>query len=243
MNDLYCWESKFESCYYSESFLNKISEINNALHFQDQIDLYEVKKAIYYAKKYYGNQKRYSGEPYYTHPLQVAFMVAGYVFNTDILITSILHDILEDTTLTYHALGYIFSKQIATNVYDLSKNKLHGKINAGELIEKLWIQKKKNELLLIKLIDRMHNIQTISPLSLLQKEKIIAETLLRFLPIAISKSLFSIEIFFDQYCNNIINQMCNFHMEQYSMSESLTIASDEYSQALDLAFQNETLPT
>jgi len=94
MNDLTVWSSKFESCCYSERLLTKLSLINETSKYK--IDLLEIKKAIYYAKKYHGTQKRQSGELYYSHPIEVAFNVADHCFKTDILVTSILHDTIED---------------------------------------------------------------------------------------------------------------------------------------------------
>ncbi|KJV74758.1 HD domain protein [Orientia tsutsugamushi str. UT76] len=84
--------------FYSESLLNKLFETN--VRFNTEIDLDKVEKAIFYAQKYHCQQKRDTGELYYTHPLEVAYMVADYSFETDTIITAILHDTLEDTTLT-----------------------------------------------------------------------------------------------------------------------------------------------
>ncbi|SPR11789.1 (p)pGpp hydrolase [Orientia tsutsugamushi] len=61
--------------FYSESLLNKLFETN--VRFNTEIDLDKVEKAIFYAKKYHGQQKRDTGEPYYMHPLEVACMVGA----------------------------------------------------------------------------------------------------------------------------------------------------------------------
>jgi len=74
MNDLSCWETKFKPCCYSERLLTKLLLLNE--NVQQKIDILEIKKAIYYAKKYHGIQKRESGEPFYSHPL------ARYLHNT-----------------------------------------------------------------------------------------------------------------------------------------------------------------
>ncbi len=86
------WQSRFKACAGSDRLLNKLSLINK--QFPGNIDLTKIKKAIYYAKKYHGPQKRLTGELYYLHPLIVAEMVAEYCFKTDILVTAILHDTL-----------------------------------------------------------------------------------------------------------------------------------------------------
>lgn len=80
------------------------------------MDIQQIKKAIYFAKEYHMDQFRHSGEPFYSHPLEVAYLVSDYLFRTDILVTAILHDTLEDTALTYEEIAAIFGKDIADNV-------------------------------------------------------------------------------------------------------------------------------
>ncbi|KJW07294.1 HD domain protein [Orientia tsutsugamushi str. UT144] len=88
----------FLNCEHINKLLDKLDLINHSV--DKRINLDKVKKAIFYVKKYHGNQKRDTGEPYYMHPLEVALMVADYSFKTDTIITAILHDTIEDTTLT-----------------------------------------------------------------------------------------------------------------------------------------------
>ena len=181
MNDLFCWESKYQTCIYSESLLKKIylqNEISN-----NKVDLLQIKKAIYYAKKYHGSQKRLSGEPYYTHPLTVAELVAPYCFKTDILVTSILHDTIEDTELTKDLITYIFDSNIASKVDDLTRVKFDRKISSAEMVKLLYISKK-YDLLLIKMFDRVHNMQTINYKSLEKSKKTTEETLKSFLTLS-----------------------------------------------------------
>ena len=114
MKDLNCWETKFEPCCYSDRLVTKLLLLNETRKYK--VDILEIEKAIYYAKKYHGSQKRLSGEPYYTHPLEVAYNVADYLFKTDVLVTSILHDTIEDTKLTKETISDIFSSVIANQV-------------------------------------------------------------------------------------------------------------------------------
>lgn len=181
MNDLFCWKSKYEPCAYSDSLLNKIylqNEISN-----NQVDILEIKKAIYYCKKYHGLQKRLSGEPFYSHPLAVAELIMPHCFKTDILVTSILHDTLEDTELTKNMLEDIFDANISSKVEDLTRVKANKKISSAEIIEILWIQKKE-ELLLIKFFDRLHNMQTIKAQPLEKNLKITKETFEKFISLS-----------------------------------------------------------
>jgi (p)ppGpp synthase/HD superfamily hydrolase len=150
------------------------------------IDIYEVKKGIYYAKKYHGSQMRQSGEPCYSHPIEVAYMVAQYtaleiprLFRTDMIVTALLHDTIEDTQLTKPMIAYVFGSQ----VQDLTRVKPHGKISSAGMVEILY-KEKKPDVLLVKLFDRLHNIQTVSAKSLEKAKKIIEEILRYFVVLA-----------------------------------------------------------
>lgn len=230
MNDLNCWESKFELCHYSELLLKKIDKINNKFPFKDQIDLREIKKAIYYAKKYHGNQRRDSGEPYYSHPLAVAELVVPYCFKIDVLITSILHDTLEDTKLTKDTLEYIFDANIANKVEDLTRVKFDHKISSAKVIEQLWLEKK-HDLLLIKLFDRIHNLQTIYAKSPEKINSIIEETLKQFI---------SLSLYFRFKDTRLIDvdqkiiELCYQHIPNFSSNSDLTFEDSFQLSFLDI---------
>ncbi|SPM45380.1 (p)pGpp hydrolase [Orientia tsutsugamushi] len=183
--------------FYSESLLNKLFETN--ARFNTKIDLDKVEKAIFYAQKYHGQQKRDTGELYYTHPLEVAYMVAYYSFETDTIITAILHDTLEDTTLTKEKIVKVFGRKIAEQVSDLTRIKDNKKISSREMIQTFYRQNK-TELLLIKLFDRFHNIQTVSIKPYEKRQEIILETLQEFIPLAEYLKLPEIAIELNKYC-------------------------------------------
>ena len=178
--DLNTWEFQFKPCYYSKKLLKKLSSVNSTLN--KEINVSKVKKAIFFCKKYHGFQIRQSGEPYYSHPLEVAGMVADHCFktgvlvNTDVLVTSILHDTLEDTVLTKEMIAYIFDSKIADNVEDLTRIKDGLKISSLNMVKTL-MQQKKHDILLIKYFDRMHNMQTIKVKSVDKIKQITNETL------------------------------------------------------------------
>ncbi len=173
---------------YAERLLKELILLNKKV--KQPIDMYEVKKGIYYAKKYHGSQMRQSGEPYYSHPIEVAYMVAQYtaleiprLFRTDMVVTALLHDTIEDTKLTEKMIAYIFGSQVASQVEDLTRVKSHGKISSAEMVEMLY-KEKKHDVLLVKLFDRLHNIQTVSAKSPEKAKKIIEETLRYFVVLA-----------------------------------------------------------
>jgi len=160
-------------CKYSIRLIEKLksSDTKNILNF----DL--INKAIYWAKKYHGNQKRKSGEPYYTHPLEVAYMVSEYKLKTDVIAVSILHDIVEDTEVTVEMIEGTFGQRIAEMVDRLTRDRPNGtKLSVEEILNNAYHLKDK-EVLLIKLFDRLHNIQTIKSQSPEKQEKICKETI------------------------------------------------------------------
>ncbi len=203
MEDIHCWQTKFVPCVYSDRLLAKLSELNrNALN---KVDITEVKKAIYYAKKYHGDQKRQSGEPYYSHPLEVAHMVSDYLFRTDIIVTSILHDTIEDTELTFSMIQKIFGKNVATQVMDLTRIKEDGKkISSAALIESL-LSAKKYDMLLIKQFDRLHNLQTIEAKSAEKIQKIIEETAKQFIGLSVFLETMDVEKVLIKICLKYLN--------------------------------------
>ncbi|MDR0329627.1 MAG: HD domain-containing protein [Rickettsia sp.] len=189
MNDINCWQSKFQSCSYSDSLLDKLLKLNSRVNCP--IDINEVTKAIYYARKYHGYQMRQSGEPYYSHPIEVAYMLANYIalkiprlFRTDMIITALLHDTIEDTTLTEQMIAKIFGSKVASQVEDLTRVKPYGKISSKEILD-LLVQQEKLDVALIKIFDRIHNLETLGAKSIEKARKIIEETMTYFITLAI----------------------------------------------------------
>ncbi|WP_425362727.1 HD domain-containing protein [Candidatus Tisiphia endosymbiont of Hybos culiciformis] len=179
------WSSKYADCIYATTLLSKLEKLNQQV--TQPVDMNEVRRGIYYAKKYHGSQMRLSGVPYYSHPIEVANMVAEYTglempkyYRTDMIITSLLHDTIEDTELTENMISRVFSKQIARQVVDLTRVKTHGKISSSETLDLLF-QQKKYDVALIKLFDRIHNLQTVGAKSPEKAMKIISETVRHFL--------------------------------------------------------------
>ncbi|WP_425363014.1 HD domain-containing protein [Candidatus Tisiphia endosymbiont of Hybos culiciformis] len=204
MEDIHNWQTKYASCHYADRLLSKLSELNQQVTQPVNID--EIRKGIYYAKKYHGSQMRQSGDPYYSHPIEVAYMVAEYTaleipkyFRTDMIITSLLHDTIEDTTLTEDMIGKVFGKQIASQVVDLTRIKIDRKINASETLE-LLLSQNKQDVLHVKLFDRLHNMRTIGFKSHEKIRKIVEETLSYFIPFATYLGLNKVEEELSKLC-------------------------------------------
>jgi (p)ppGpp synthase/HD superfamily hydrolase len=226
MEDINYWEAKFKYCNYSNKLLSKLIMLNS--NAKEKINLNEIKKAIYYAKKYHKEQKRQSGEPYYSHPLEVASMVSDYLFRTDIIVTSILHDTIEDTLLTQKMIACIFDQRISDQVEDLTRVKADRKISSAELIESLW-HEKKYDILLIKQFDRVHNMLTIKAKNPEKIKKITEETLNEFIILSIFLETKDIELKLTELCMKIVNQETLLSADPFGNDDNL----------LSLLFEND----
>ena len=137
-----------EPCHYSTRLIEKLQSLDT----ENVLDFKLIDKAIYWAKKYHDGQFRKSGEPYYTHPLEVAYMLSEYKLKTDVIVTAILHDIVEDTEITVGMVLDEFSWRIAEMVK---------KLTTDDLKEIYNVFCEDSEVTLIKLMDRKHNLSTI----------------------------------------------------------------------------------
>ncbi|BAG40935.1 RelA/SpoT-related protein [Orientia tsutsugamushi str. Ikeda] len=131
--------------------------------------------------------------------MEVACTVAEYSFETDTIITAILHDTIKDTTLTKEKIAKVFGVKIAEQVFDLTRIRNNKKISSREMI-KILRQQNKKDLLLIKLCDRLHNIQTVFIKSDEKRQKIIIETEQEFIPLARHLKLSKIADKLSGYC-------------------------------------------
>ncbi len=158
MKDISSWKEKFEVCVYAKKLLDKLEDLNTKV--KNPVDIEEVKKGIYYARKYHGSQMRQSGDPYYSHPIEVTIMLAEFVaeevpklFTTIMLQAALLHDTIEDTELTEEMINGIFGAEVVKHVEGLTRIKPYGKITAEESLN-LLIKQKRYNTALIKLFDR-----------------------------------------------------------------------------------------
>lgn len=184
MENIYSWESKFRICEYSNKILSLLQFLNQRV--EHLVDVNQVKKACYYAREYHGSQLRRSGEPYYSHPLEVGYLFACYAgmehakyYTTDLIITAILHDCLEDTALTEDMISEIFNENIACMVADLTRVKDGTKISSADSVD-LLLSHNKEGVLLIKIFDRLHNARTINFMPPNKIAVILRETLEKF---------------------------------------------------------------
>ncbi|ABE05115.1 guanosine polyphosphate pyrophosphohydrolase [Rickettsia bellii] len=224
MEDLSRWKEKFESCIYAKKLLDKLEYLNTKVN--NPIDPLEVKKGIYYARKYHGLQMRKSGDPYYSHPIEVAIMLAEFtamevpkLYNAVMIQAALLHDTIEDTELTEEMIAKIFGEEVARHVEGLTHIKSYGKISAEESLN-LLAKQKRYDTVLIKLFDRIHNIQTLGAKSPEKARKIIEETLSCFLVTAVYFETKTIENYLFNICYNFINNNFSPNSNKINISYS-----------------------
>ena len=234
-----------EHCIYSDSLLNKLELLNSAAIYYkcDQVNLSLIKKGLSFAKYYHGSQMRKSGEPYYSHPIIVAEMVANHMFREHVIIAALLHDTLEDTTLTLSEIESEFSHRIAQIVDRLTRKinpATSKKMSAGECLLKA-LELKDEEAVLVKMVDRWHNTSTIGSLSKEKQEKIIKETMDEFITISeylkvnkISNEIIYLCIKMTEKNNRTINHLENFIFSFNEYQPLALISQNNISQKYNL---------
>jgi GTP pyrophosphokinase/guanosine-3',5'-bis(diphosphate) 3'-pyrophosphohydrolase len=153
----------------------------------DEIAL--VRDAYTFAEAAHSGQKRYSGEPYITHPLAVAGALAEWRMDAQAVMAALLHDVMEDTTVSKAEIAKKFGKQVSELVDGLSKlDKIefqsHLEAQAENFRKMLMAMARDLRVVLIKLADRLHNLQTMSAVRADKRRRIATETLEIYAPIA-----------------------------------------------------------
>lgn len=164
--------------------IKKIKSYNN------YVDENVIINAYKYASELHKTQKRHSGDPYISHPVAVANILAELKLDGPTITTALLHDTIEDTKATYDEVKNNFGEEIADlvdGVTKISKLEVEKKtLTAGENFRKLILATSKDiRVLLVKLADRLHNIRTITSIDKKEKrERIAKETMEIYAPLA-----------------------------------------------------------
>ncbi|WP_025820968.1 bifunctional GTP diphosphokinase/guanosine-3',5'-bis pyrophosphate 3'-pyrophosphohydrolase [Shewanella marina] len=153
----------------------------------EQVDL--LKQAYQVARDAHEGQMRTSGEPYITHPVAVARILAEMRLDHETLMAALLHDTIEDTYVTHQDLAELFGSSVAElveGVSKLDKLKFRDKKEAqAENFRKMMLAMTQDiRVILIKLADRTHNMRTLGALRPDKRRRIARETLEIYAPIA-----------------------------------------------------------
>jgi GTP pyrophosphokinase len=173
--------------------------------YMPQIDKKPIELAYEYAAKCHAPQKRASGEPYITHPLAVASIVATLKLDTPSIVAAILHDTVEDTNATLEEIEQLFGTEVRDLVDGLTKiSKIKFRSNEEKLAEnfrKMIVAMAKDlRVILIKLCDRLHNMRTMDNLAIEKRKRIAQETLDIYAPLANRLGIYGIKSELEDLC-------------------------------------------
>ncbi|MDX0410037.1 RelA/SpoT family protein [Sinorhizobium medicae] len=148
-----------------------------------------LNKAYVYAMQKHGQQKRASGDPYISHPLEVAAILTEMHLDESTIAVALLHDTIEDTTATRQEIDGLFGEDIGALVEGLTKIKkldlVTKKAKQAENLRKLLLAISDDvRVLLVKLADRLHNMRTLDHMSAEKRARISEETMDIYAPLA-----------------------------------------------------------
>ena len=152
-------------------------------------DLDFIKKAYVYSAKVHSGQKRVSGEPYLSHPLEVSSILANLKLDIPSIVTGLLHDTIEDTLATPEEIQRLFGEEIAFLVDATTKISRLPHVTdvekQAESFRKLILATAEDiRVVFIKLADRLHNMRTLEYLPEERRRRIAGETMEIYAPLA-----------------------------------------------------------
>ena len=171
-------------------------------YIKNEDDLALIKKAYLFAEKKHSGQMRKSGDPYITHCLGVAMILAKINTGPKTICAGLLHDVIEDTNTSIEEVSEIFSSEVATLVEALTKvTRLSDYQNVeftSENHRKIFVAMAKDvRVILVKLSDRLHNMRTLQFQPPHKQKRISQETLDVYAPIAHRMGLYSFQVEFE----------------------------------------------
>jgi guanosine-3',5'-bis(diphosphate) 3'-pyrophosphohydrolase len=161
--------------------------------------VHQVRRAYFYAEQAHEGQWRKSGEPYVTHPLAVASILATMHMDHQSLMAAMLHDVIEDTEVDFQGIDGQFGPAVATIVEGVSKLthlEVESKAEAqAENFQKMVMAMAEDiRVILVKLADRLHNMRTLGAMPAHKRRRIAKETLDIYAPIAARLGMRNIQI-------------------------------------------------
>lgn len=170
--------------------IRQVELVERVRSYDFRADEDALNRAYVYALKAHGSQLRESGDPYFSHPLEVAGILTEYKLDAASIVTALLHDVVEDTSVTPDEIKNYFGEEVARlvdGVTKLSRIELqsdHAK--QAENFRKLVLAMSEDiRVLLVKLADRLHNMRTLHYVEKPEKRRRIAtETMEIYAPLA-----------------------------------------------------------
>ena len=152
-------------------------------------DVARLAEAYRFSGAAHAGQTRQSGEPYVSHPLAVAEILAGWHLDSQALMAALLHDVMEDTSVTKAEISDTFGKPVADLVDGVSKlDKIEFQsaedAQAENFRKMLLAMARDVRVILIKLADRLHNMRTLAAVAPAKRRRVARETMEIYAPIA-----------------------------------------------------------
>lgn len=168
--------------------MTSVKEIISELSSPNEADTALIAKAYDFSKKAHEGHKRYSGEPYFSHVASVALYLAQMGMGPRTIAAGLLHDTVEDTPVTADDIKKEFGEEIlflVEGVTKLSSVRYYGTDRHNESLRKLFVATSQDiRVLLVKLVDRLHNMQTLEHVPKEKQTRIARETLEIYVPVA-----------------------------------------------------------
>lgn len=185
-----------------EAFENLLASMSTYMP-DEKFDV--IRKAYEFASSRHSQQRRHSGEPYISHPLAVAIILTELKLDISSITAAILHDVVEDTDTTLQDIEKSFGKTVAELVDGLTKiSKIEFRSSQEKLAEnfrKMVLAMAKDlRVILIKLADRLHNMQTLEVLPPEKRDRIAQETLEIYAPLANRLGIFGLKSELEDLC-------------------------------------------
>jgi GTP pyrophosphokinase len=167
---------------------HQTDEILSEMHSPSAKDVELIRDAYDFAEKAHGEEKRKSGEPYIVHPRAIAITLAKLGMDRDTIIAGILHDTIEDTPVKLEEIENRYGTNVAAmveGVTKLSKLKYRGVERHVESLRRLLVATANDiRVIIIKLADRLHNMETLQYVDPEKRRRIALETKEVYVPIA-----------------------------------------------------------
>lgn len=170
--------------------LRQYELVERVLAYDPDADEAMLNRAYVYTVQKHGSQKRASGDPYFSHPVEVAGLMTELKLDQDTIITALLHDTVEDTLATVEEIERLFGPNVARLVDGVTKlskiETMSESERAAENLRKFLLAMSEDlRVLLVKLADRMHNMRTLHYIKSEEKRRRIArETMDIYAPLA-----------------------------------------------------------
>ncbi len=170
--------------------LRQYELVEKVKRYDPDADEAMINRAYVFSVQKHGSQKRASGDPYFSHPIEVAGILTDFYMDDKTIVTALLHDTIEDTLVTYEEVEQLFGEEIARLVDGVTKlSKIEAQSEnerAAENLRKFLLAMSDDiRVLLVKLADRLHNMRTLHFIANPDKRRRIArETMEIYAPLA-----------------------------------------------------------